>query len=82
MSKKAKKKKKKVTYVDDGSTIVDMSAVSGRSRSMNINERGGCRAQWQTYVRAARSMMMPMLVTMGAICVVFGVIYLLFACAG
>ena len=79
MSKDNKKKKKKVKYIDDGRQIADMSSLGGK-RKANINERG-CSAQWQTYVRAVRSMMIPMLVTMGCICVVFLVLYLLFELA-
>lgn len=79
---KKKKKKEKVIYVDDGSTIADMSAIGGGRRTMNINERGGCRAQWETYTKACRKMLMPMLVTMGGICVVFLIIYLLLLLAG
>ena len=80
MSKDNKKKKKKVKYIDDGRQIADMSSLGGGQRSANINERG-CSAQWQTYIRAVRSMMIPMLVTMGCICVVFLVLYLLFELA-
>ena len=79
-SNKKKKKKEKVTYIDDGSTIADMSALGG-GRSMNLGERGGIKEQWQTYKRAVRQMFKPMLVTMGAICVVFLVLYLLFELA-
>ena len=74
---KKKKKKEKITYVDDGSTVADMSALGGGKRTMNLGDTGGFKAKWQTYVRAVRKMMLPMLVTMGGICVVFLIIYLL-----
>lgn len=77
---KKKKKKEKVTYIDDGSTIADMSALGG-GRSMNLGERGGRKEQWETYKRAVRQMFKPMLVTMGAICIIFLVLYLLFELA-
>ena len=79
-SNKKKKKKEKVTYIDDGSTIADMSALGG-GRSMNLGERGGRKEQWETYKRAVRQMFKPMLVTMGAICIIFLVLYLLFELA-
>ena len=81
MSKKNNKKKKKVIYIDDGTTIADMSNIGGDRRPLNINERG-CRAQWETYIKACRNMVIPMLVTMGGICVVFLIIYLLLLLAG
>ncbi|MBR2929717.1 MAG: hypothetical protein IKC32_00675 [Clostridia bacterium] len=74
---KKKKKKDKVTYIDDGSTISDMSALGGGRRPLNVNDDGSFKAKWQTYVRAVRSMIVPMLVTMGAICVAFLVLYLI-----
>ena len=72
-----KKKKEKVTYIDDGSTVADMSSLGGGKRTMHLGDTGGFKARWQTYVQAVRRMMMPMLVTMGGICVVFLIIYLL-----
>jgi hypothetical protein len=80
-SNKKKKKKEKITYIDDGSTIADMSALDGGRRTMNIGERGGAKERWQTYKRAVRQMFKPMLVTMGAICVIFLILYLLFELA-
>lgn len=80
-SNKKKKKKEKVTYIDDGSTVVDMSALNGGRRSMNLGERGGRKEQWETYKRAVRQMFKPMLVTMGAICIIFLILYLLFELA-
>ena len=74
---KKKKKKEKVTYIDDGSTVADMSSLGGGKRTMNLGDTGGLKARWQTYIQAVRRMMMPMLVTMGGICVVFLIIYLL-----
>ena len=78
MSKnKKKKKKEKVTYVDDGRTIADMSAFGSRPRG-NLGPRGGCKEQFQTYVRAVRSMLLPMFVVMGAICLIFAILYIIF----
>lgn len=79
---KKKKRKEKITYIDDGRTLYDMSALDGgKKRSMNINERGGCKEQFQTYIRAVRAMLLPMFVTIGIICVVFLIVYLIFAFA-
>ena len=77
MSKdKKKKKKEKVTYIDDGRTIYDMSSVSGDNRGMHIG-KGTLKEQAQTYFSAVRRMFIPMLVTMGAICVIFGILWLI-----
>ena len=79
---KNKKKKSKITYVDDGRTIADMSAIGGGRRgTMNINEKGGCKAQFQTYIAAVRSMLVPMFVTMGIITVAFLIMYIIMSLA-
>ncbi|MBQ7416419.1 MAG: hypothetical protein IJW14_05240 [Oscillospiraceae bacterium] len=70
------KKKEKITYVDDGRTIADMSGVGGGSR---LNDRNPYRPSpkfkdvWKTYWSAVRMMFVPMLVVIAII----GVIYLL-----
>ncbi|MBQ4070888.1 MAG: hypothetical protein IJD51_00540 [Clostridia bacterium] len=82
---KKKKKKEKITYIDDGRTIADMSGTSkpspilgSRSRTSERGKRrAGAREQWNTYKTAAKQMFLPMLVVMGIITVAFGVMYLL-----
>ena len=79
MSKNKKKKKQKITYIDDGRTLYDMSQLSGGGRApKNLSTRGGCKEQFQTYIRAVRSMLLPMFVVMGGICIVFLILYLVF----
>ena len=81
MSKdKKKKKKEKAAYVDDGRTLYDMSAVGGGNRGLHVG-RGSFKEQLKTYVRAVRRMIVPMLVTMAAICVVFGLLWLMLTLA-
>ncbi len=95
MSKDKKKKKKpKVTYIDDGRTIADMSNVSGgfKGRSAGNGGKGdsfrsnGARGtladQARTFFAAMRMMVKPMLVTMGIITVAFFVVWLLLTLAG
>ena len=71
-----KKKKEKITYVDDGRTIADMSGVTGgrnyipRSRYM---PGPSFKQAWKTYWNAVRMMLVPMLVTIAGI----GLIYLI-----
>ena len=83
--KKVKKKKQKITYVDDGRTIADMSALSPRREKRTINNktphlrghRSTLKEQWQTYIDAVRMMFLPMLVVIGIICLAFLIMYFL-----
>ncbi|MBQ8689454.1 MAG: hypothetical protein IJ515_03725 [Clostridia bacterium] len=86
MSKNKKKKKEKVTYIDDGRTIADMSGtgkinplIGGTSKS---SERGKRRAtvreQWKTYTEAVKMMFFPMLVVLGILTVAFLIMYLIY----
>ena len=78
MSKKDKKKK--VTYIDDGRTIADMSNV-GKKKLDNLDKPkpdSSFKAQWNTYWNTVKMMLFPMLVVIGIICVAFGLMYLLF----
>ncbi len=84
MSDKKKKKKQKVTYIDDGRTIADMSGTSkpgailgGRNSSGQNKRRGTARQQFNTYVSAMRQMVLPMFIVMGIITVAFLIMYLL-----
>ena len=80
MSNNKKKKRKKVTYIDDGRTLYDMSSVGGGRRPAGL-ERGGCKEQIATYLRAVRSMMIPMFIAIAAICIVFLLLYIIFEIA-
>ena len=79
MSSNNKKKKKKITYIDDGSTIYDMSGVGGGRRTGA--GKGTAKEQFTTYMKAVKQMVIPMLITMAAITVVFGIAYLLLTLA-
>lgn len=82
-----KKKKEKVTYVDDGSTVADMSGVRGntplrrpvqpsyKKQKPRPTTRAG--SIWQTYVSAVRSMIGPMLIFLGGMSVVFFLIWVI-----
>ena len=74
----AKKKKEKVIYVDDGRTIADMSHVPGTrmSRGWHTNSTG--KEKWETYFGAVKRMFVPMLIVMGAICVIYMLIWFVF----
>ena len=81
MSKdKKKKKKEKVTYVDDGRTLYDMSALGGANRGLRLG-KSTLKDQAKTYFAAVRQMFIPMLVTIGAISVVFGILWVILTLA-
>lgn len=82
-----KKKKEKIVYIDDGSTVADMSGVgrkplgqpprpvhSGRQKPRPTTRAGSV---WETYKAAVRSMIGPMLVTLGGITVVFALLWII-----
>ena len=73
------KKKKKTQYVDDGSTIADMSNVGGGLKGKRDTSRPKSTAKdkWDTYWSTVKQMFLPMLVVLGLITIVFGVMYLL-----
>ena len=71
-----KKKKPKVTYIDDGRTIADMSALRGVDRRYT-GPKGGFKAQIQTYWSAVKLMFVPMMVTIGIICLAFLIMWLM-----
>ena len=85
--KQPKKKKEKITYVDDGSTLADMSGLKGNTplrRSVQPSyekqkreptTRAG--AIWQTYIVAVRTMIGPMLVVLGGVSVIFFLIWVI-----
>lgn len=75
----AKKKKEKITYVDDGRTLADMSGLSNNRN--NWTKRGTTSSPkdiWRTYWCAVKMMVKPMLVTIGFICAVFLILSILF----
>ena len=92
MAKKEKKKREKITYIDDGRTIADMSGVpsrgfSGRTpeqKRQSETEKAYRRATpvWRehlsTYFAAVRMMILPMLTAIAAICIIFLILYLAF----
>ncbi len=89
MSKKNcdKKKKEKIVYIDDGSTIFDMSGLDQTKRfsvnrqkpvSRPIRQPSRFKAILQTYFDSVRMLLLPMLVFVGAICLLFLILWFLF----
>lgn len=85
--KNQKKKREKITWVDDGSTVADMSSVGkglGGNRQSNpkpTTKKGKPMNRFQecaaTYFGAMKMMFVPMLVVLGIICLVFFVLWIL-----
>lgn len=91
MKKENKKKKiEKITYVDDGSSIADMSAFGGRKKSSEKQNprkadaprllpgrHSTLKEQAQTYFAAVRMMFLPMLVVIGILTLAFLLLWFL-----
>lgn len=75
MGKKSKKEKTK--YIDDGRTIADMSSLGG-SQQLPRLQRSSLKEQAKTYFTTVKMMIVPMLIVMAAICVIFGILWIVF----
>ena len=76
------KKKEKITYIDDGRTLVDMSNVSGgwsTSGRSKYTPPAPLREQLSTFWTAMKMMFKPMLVVVGGIGLIYVILYLLFS---
>ena len=82
--KKPKQKKPKVTYIDDGRTIADMSGTrGGLFSSSKKKERtkptiSSQQTPFQTYWNAVRMMFVPMLVAVGCIGLIYLIVMIIF----
>ena len=75
---KEKKKKEKITYIDDGRTIADMSGLTGNTDWLKKGTTSSFRDIWSTYWSATKMMIRPMLVVVGFLLVVFLIVTLVF----
>ena len=74
-------KKEKITYVDDGRTIVDMSDVAGAGglpKRSPYTPRPKFKEVWKTYWSAVRMMLVPMAVVVGALVIIYLLMLLAF----
>ncbi len=73
------KKKEKITYIDDGRTLADMSGISGpRLTRSSAKPATRFKDAWATYWNAVKMMFLPMLAVIGGLVVIYGVMYLIF----
>ena len=75
-----KKKKEKIVYYDDGSTVADMSNLSHKPANAPTEEApsNSLKAKLQTFFGAMRLMVMPMLAAVLGIGLIYALMYLLF----
>ena len=94
MSKKKKVKKEKITYIDDGCTIVDMTGVTGKKSAggsetkqmsgngskpaAGLRYRASLKEQADTFFAAMKMMFVPMLVVICGIIIIYMLLSLLF----
>ena len=77
-----KNKKEKITYIDDGRTIADMSGVSSGMRLGSGNRpRPRAKDVWETYWNAVKMMFFPMLAVLGALVIIYVILGLIFGLA-
>jgi len=77
----AKKKKEKITYIDDGRSFADMSGVTGMSDGFRFSKTGTTSSPkeiWHTYWSAVKFMFKPMLVVIGFLVLLFFLAYIAF----
>ena len=77
----SKKKKDKITYIDDGRTVADMSGVSGGMRLSDRKygrPRSSAKEIWKTYLGAVKMMFVPMLVVICAIIIIYMILSFVF----
>ena len=76
----AKKKKEKIIYYDDNSTLVDMSEVTrnGKKAKPQTTKRHSTASEkWQTYWSTVRVMVFPMLIVLAILCGLYLLLMLL-----
>ncbi|MBQ4640994.1 MAG: hypothetical protein IJB47_00045 [Oscillospiraceae bacterium] len=76
------KKKEKITYIDDGRLLADMSGVSGLTLTGNaLKPATRFKDAWATYWNAVKMMFLPMFAVIGALVILYCVMYLIFSLA-
>ena len=72
----AKEKKEKITYIDDGRTIADMSAFGARPKMSNLFG-SGWKEKFRTLFETMGLMFLPTLAIIGLVCLLFLLVYIL-----
>ncbi|MBQ8740608.1 MAG: hypothetical protein IJY79_03555 [Clostridia bacterium] len=77
MSEK-KTKKEKITYIDDGRTIADMSNLPPRANWAKKGTTSSFKDIWRTYWQATKMMLKPTLVAVGFLVVIYLIVTIIF----
>lgn len=74
------KNKEKITYIDDGRTIADMSGVGDPriSKRHPASPRPKAKDVWNTYWGAVKMMFVPMLVVITALIIIYMILAAVF----
>ena len=72
----AKEKKEKITYIDDGRTIADMSAFGARPKMSNLFG-SGWKEKFRTLFETMGLMFLPTMAIIGLVCLLFLLVYIL-----
>lgn len=73
-----KKKKEKIRYYDDGSTVSDMSALSPKKKTPPHTGGNTAKDRATTFFGAMKMMLVPMITVICGLCIVYMLVYLLF----
>lgn len=73
-----RKKKEKITYIDDGRSIADMSSVSGGMKMSKGHTHSSAGDIWRTYWNATKMMLLPTLAAVGIILVAYLIVSFIF----
>ncbi len=73
-----KKKREKITYIDDGRTIADMSNLPPRVSWAKKGTTSSFKDIWRTYWQATKMMLKPTLIAVGFLMVIYLIITIIF----
>lgn len=73
-----KQKKEKITYIDDGRTIADMSGLPPRAQWAKKGTTSSFGDIWSTYWNATKMMFKPTLIAIGFLIVAFLIVTVIF----
>ena len=73
-----KKKKEKITYIDDGRSLVDMSGLSSGIDVSSRHTSAPVKEIIRTYLNATKMMLLPTAVAVGFIVVIYILVYFVF----
>lgn len=73
-----KKKKEKITYIDDGRSLADMSGLSSGVDMSSRHTSSPVKEIVRTYINATKMMLLPTAVAVGFIVVIYILVYFVF----